>query len=114
MFGSAAHASARKEATLAAGVSGTTWKKKSRQGSPEVTNVGEAFSVSPFAGCRFSLLKLASSRSRNMSPVAGAAAFAAARRLSAGGPRRVYDTTRRHAAAAAAAIGLRLGFGLGF
>jgi len=78
-----------------------------------VTNVGDAFSVSPFAGgCGFALLKLASSRSRNMSPVAGAAAFAAARRLSAGGPRRVYDTTRRHAAAAASAAAIR--FGLGF
>jgi hypothetical protein len=45
-----------------------------------------------------------------MSPVAGAAAFAATRRLSAGGPRRVYDMARRHAAAAAAAIGFRVGF----
>ena len=46
--------------------------------------------VSVFAsGALVGLLKLASSRSRNMSPVAGAAAFAAARRLSAGGPRRV-------------------------
>lgn len=76
--------------TVDEGVPGTTWKKKSMQASPEDANVGDAFSVSVFAGgALVALLKLASSRSRNMSPVAGAAAFAAARRLSAGGPRRV-------------------------
>jgi len=89
VFGSAAHASARREVTVDEGIPGTTWKKL-RQASPEDANVGDAFSVSVFAGgALVALLKLASSRSRNMSPVAGAAAFAAARRLSAGGPRRV-------------------------
>lgn len=33
------------------GVSGTTWKKKSRQGLVVVRKVGEKFSVSPRGGC---------------------------------------------------------------
>jgi hypothetical protein len=112
VIGSKVHASARSEVTDVAGVPGTTWKKKSRQGSPEVTNVGDLFSVRVFAGGGLvGLLKLASFRSRNASPEVGAAAATravAAQRLSAGGPRRVKDTARRHAAAA---MVWRLGFG---
>jgi hypothetical protein len=81
-----------------AGVPGTTWKKKSRQGSPEDANVGDEFSVSVFAGIGgggggvVGLLKPASSRSTHGSPVVGAfsvRAVMAARRKPDGGPVRV-------------------------
>jgi hypothetical protein len=90
--GSADHALARREVTDDAGVPGTTWKKKSRQGSPEEANVGDEFSVSRFAGGGFV-----------GADAAGIAA--AARRNSPGEPTRLEDAARRHAA-----IGSRLGF----
>jgi hypothetical protein len=100
VVGSAAHASAKREATLVAGVPGTTCKKKSRQGSPEDTNVGDAFSVSLFFGGGF-LGAATGGR-------AVAAAAAASRRNSTGGPTRLDEKARRHGGAA---IGSRL---LGF
>lgn len=33
---------------VSGGLSGITWKKKSRHGFPEVKKVGERFSVNPF------------------------------------------------------------------
>jgi hypothetical protein len=100
VIGSAVHKSARSEVTDVAGVPGTTWKKKSRHGSPEVTNVGDQFSVRVFAGGGLvGLLKVGA---------AAATRAVAAQSLSDGGPRRVNDTARRHAAAA---MVWRLGFG---
>lgn len=58
-------------------MSGTTWKKKSRQGLPEERKVGDMFSVNPIGPCGLIVTELKFDTIRSMNGLDGVEAAVA-------------------------------------